>query len=50
VSETAPEIDTTAFKPMEPAWLSPEILYATAIAPTLIRRAEAASVPPRLGR
>jgi hypothetical protein len=49
-SETTPEIDATAFKPMEPAWLSPEILYATAIAPTLTRRAEAAPVPPRLGR
>jgi hypothetical protein len=49
-TEDTPQIDTTALKSMEPAWLSPEILYATAIAPPPTRRAEAVPVPPRLGR
>ncbi len=49
-AEGAPEIDTTALRSTEPAWLSPEILYATAIAPSLSRRAEAPPFLPRLGR
>jgi hypothetical protein len=49
-AEDAPEIDTTALKSMEPAWLSPEILYATSIAPPRTQRAEAVPIPLRLGR
>jgi hypothetical protein len=49
-AEETPEIDTTALRSTEPAWLSPEILYATAIAPSLIRRANAPPFLPRPGR
>jgi hypothetical protein len=48
-SEQAAQIDTTALKSMEPAWLSPEILYATAITPARGQPAEAPLLP-RLGR
>jgi hypothetical protein len=49
-TQDTPQIDTTALKSMEPAWFSPEILYATAIAPSPARRAEAVPSMPRLGR
>jgi hypothetical protein len=49
-TEDAPQIDTTTLKSMEPAWLSPEMLYATAIAPPPTQRAEAPPPLPRLGR
>jgi hypothetical protein len=49
-AEGTPQIDTTALKSMEPAWLSPEILYATAIAPPPSRRAEAVPSMPGSGR
>jgi hypothetical protein len=48
--EEAPEIDMTALRSTEPAWLSPETLYATAIAPSLARPVGAPLVVPRLGR
>ena len=43
-------IGATALKSADPAWFAPEMLYATAIAPSPARRAEAPLFLPRPGR
>ena len=50
---TAPQsaaLNITALNSAEPAWLSPEILFAAAIPPSLTRRTEAPAFMPRPGR
>jgi hypothetical protein len=48
--QSAAGIDTTAMRSTEPSWLSPETLYATAIAPHPPQRPEAPSFLLRPGR
>jgi hypothetical protein len=48
--QSAAGIDTTAMRSTEPSWLSPETLYATAIAPHPTQRPEAPSFLLRPGR
>jgi hypothetical protein len=49
-SEETAGLDATALKSTEPAWLAPEMLYATAIAPAPARRAAAPAFLPKPGR